>query len=251
MSAAQGISWRPWRFSLRFLLVLLALISMSLAWWLPATRRRQASVAALLGQVEEVQHDTRSGPPGTLAAILQLRAPPWLAARLGIDYFDSVQAILHTGGLGEGDRLNEIDQLAGLRTLSLVHTDVARTDLERIARCCALRALNLSESLRRDGDLAALSRLGQLETLDLSSTLISDASVDALAGLQTLRSLDVSFTRITADGASRLRRALPGCSVQWAPRRGPQPSGRPAAAVGGSQLAPRPEAGDLFRDAPP
>jgi hypothetical protein len=58
-------------------------------------------------------------------------------------------------------------------------------------------------------DLAALN----LKVLDLGGTRVSDSAVEQLAALDGLWKLRLTGTAVSAEGAARLRQALPNCEI--------------------------------------
>ena len=65
-----------------------------------------------------------------------------------------------------------------------------------------------------DADLATLHAFPYLQKLDLTGRPITDAAVPSISRLKKLRSLRVGGTKITDDGVSRLRAALPSCAIE-------------------------------------
>lgn len=66
-----------------------------------------------------------------------------------------------------------------------------------------------------DDDLEALRDLPNLQKLDLTDRPITDAAVPTLCRLRRLRVLKVCGTKTTENGISRLRAALPECTIEW------------------------------------
>lgn len=73
----------------------------------------------------------------------------------------------------------------------------------------SIQTLNLSDNKIRD--ISPLGALTTLETLDLRNNSISDLS--ALNGLSSLRALYLSGNPLTQEQISKLRTALPNCSI--------------------------------------
>jgi hypothetical protein len=63
-----------------------------------------------------------------------------------------------------------------------------------------------------------LESLPNLSRLDLNHSEVSDAAIPALAKLDSLKALWVDDTNITAQGAARLGKLLPGCTIRWRPK---------------------------------
>jgi len=65
-----------------------------------------------------------------------------------------------------------------------------------------------------DADLAGLCELRSLGALSLAGSHVTDAGLDRVAELRGLRELNLlGCPGVTAEGAARLRKALPGCEV--------------------------------------
>ncbi len=67
--------------------------------------------------------------------------------------------------------------------------------------------------------LAKFPAMAYVESLGLAGTAVTDASVECLTGFSKLRYLDIGFTKISAEGITRLRRALPRCDITYLPRK--------------------------------
>lgn len=129
-----------------------------------------------------------------------------------------------------------IDTLSKATDEGLAASDLSRTQILRLSRAGKLTDAALSSILSRAPHLAALRLDGAkitdkglldltnavslqrlaattLRELDLGSTKITDKSVPTLAALSGLTLLRVAATKVSAEGASTLKRALPGCNV--------------------------------------
>ena len=65
-----------------------------------------------------------------------------------------------------------------------------------------------------DADLEILRDFPGLQKLDLTGRPITDAAVPSISELANLRVLKMGGTRLTDDGVSRLRAALPSCVIE-------------------------------------
>ena len=145
---------------------------------------------------------------------------------------------LDLGGTAISDAgMEHLARLGGLRSLSLVGTRVSDAGLEPLKGLGELEMLDLSglpitgaglarlEGLKKlknltlvktrvgDAGLAHLKGLTGLQELSLISTDVGDEGLAHLEGLTHLRSLLVIRTRVTDAGAARLRKALPGLTI--------------------------------------
>lgn len=62
-------------------------------------------------------------------------------------------------------------------------------------------------------ELARLPAMGRVKSLTLEGTSVTDAGMKYLAKLHGLHTIDLRNTRVTAEGANRLKLALPNCQV--------------------------------------
>lgn len=151
-----------------------------------------------------------------------------------------------------------LEVVAGFPQLSwlvLYDTPIGDSGLSRLAGCTNLKRLVLSRTRVTDSGMACLSGLLQLEELHLSSTRVGDAGLEQVKGLTRLKVLFLfgtpvtdaglthldgltaleylniaGATHVTAEGVSRLKRALPRVSVA-----GLAPDGRPLDLAGLAQ----------------
>ncbi len=97
-----------------------------------------------------------------------------------------------------------------IHTLDLTRTRLSDDALTPLAAMTHLTRLDLKRNpTLGDGALVHLKNLAHLEYLNLYGTKVGDAGLEHLAGLKKLRNLYLFETECTADGADRLRAALP------------------------------------------
>lgn len=77
-----------------------------------------------------------------------------------------------------------------------------------------LLSLNMAQSAVTDAELAVMRKMTSLESLNLSETGLTDAAVDALSKLGPVKQIVLTQTAISPEGMSRLRKALPNCSIR-------------------------------------
>ena len=170
----------------------------------------------------------------------------------------ALQKLGATVDYGSGDRLIEVDldgkpatdadldnlaPLVDLKILNLSGTRITDQGLAKLAPLKRLKFLYLFKTDITDAGLAHLKELPRLEVLCLDQTLITDAGVRSLEALPRLEKLhvhswapltDASIESLskhvrlfelkiggpgfTEGGITRLREALPNCTVQYDPR---------------------------------
>ena len=101
-----------------------------------------------------------------------------------------------------------------LRQLTLQGVAAKGTCLAKLPHPEILASLSLTQSGVTDAEIAGLARLAHLETLNLNQTGVSDAAVADLSRLASLKRLMINQSRISDEGAERLRKALPHCTVR-------------------------------------
>ena len=81
-----------------------------------------------------------------------------------------------------------------------------------------LRFLTISGEKLPLSNLAQLQKFEKLQYLDFLDTDIVDNDVEDLKQLNQLRSLRLYRTRMTTEGVSQLKTALPNCVIHFMPR---------------------------------
>lgn len=253
MSDNRKLRWRPWRYSLRSLLVLTALTGIVCACWVVPVERQKSAVAAIREAGGHVSYNTGE-------ADLAHPAPQWVVDLLGIDYveqpkwafvamdgtrsalpnigrLESLQAVnvigasvgdqdltplgelphlrfLNLGGTRAGDEgLPWLENKERLERLELHGTATDDRAMRRIARLSHLTRLNLSRTHLTDAGLAHVQQLRNLQELHLNRTHVTDAGLMHLHTMQSLEFVSVNGSKVTKAGADELRRALPRCVV--------------------------------------
>ncbi len=175
---------RLWRFSLRSLLVLIAVIAAGVG----VAGRRVAEVRTERSVAAEIQ---RLG--GYLRFQERAPVPEWLTRWLGEDFFADLYLAEIDSPLLSDDTLVQLAKLRHLEWLLL--------DSDRIT----------------DRGLRRIAKLSELCRLDLASRHITDDGLAALETLRNLRWLALRRTQVTSQGVERLRSVLPDCEVHWDP----------------------------------
>lgn len=90
--------------------------------------------------------------------------------------------------------------------------------------------VGMESSTIRDSDIEPVRDLPRLRWLRLTLSGITDAGLQQLEGLTSLERLAIENTKVTEDGVTKFRRAVPNCKIEWTPpttatRKGP--SGTP------------------------
>ena len=236
MLATSTPQTRPrwFQFSLRALLVLIAVVAVLLAWIVSERRQSQHEQQIAEQLAKQGAKLTLGGPYDELS---QNRQPQGWFRRLARQV------------LGERILLAQITQqdfkdlspLAGLKNLKVLFLDSTQVnDLKLLAELKSLQGLSLESTPVDDltpltdlkqlrwlfldstsvNDLKPLSELKNLEELTLGSTFVSD--VNPLLGHLKLRNLDLGGTAVSSEQVNSLQKSLPNCKVEhWQRERKP------------------------------
>jgi hypothetical protein len=222
---------RRWlRFSLRGMLLIVAIFGIWLGVKVNAARRQAAAVAAILKAGGKVTFDyqmvpAKSGKPGQFDfdADAKPPTPPLLRTLFGEDFFRNVVGASLSGKINEDD----LDCLASLpRLVSLELNEVrvvppasrsprplADADLQVLRKLDQLQTLVVGGGMLRDADLAYIGELTRLKTLFIVSDAITNDGLRQLEGATSLRRVILWGTKVTPDGLRQLQTALPNASV--------------------------------------
>jgi internalin A len=110
-----------------------------------------------------------------------------------------------------------LEVLAGyaeLKHLTLRDVPAKGSALDKLPHPEKLVSLNMAQSGITDAEVAGLARMTSLEKLNLSETALTDAAVDTLSKLSSIKQMLLTQTGVSTEGMSRLRKALPECSIR-------------------------------------
>ena len=205
-------SWRYLWFGVRVLSILVLVLGFWLVWIMHLAKIQREAVAAIENDGGTVLYDWEwdnghSVPAG------QPRAPRWLVARIGVDFFGHVTVVKsRSPSLAQVGRLNRLQVLH----VNFLHKNTFTyfdTELESLKGLTNLSTLQLKYVRVSDAELANLEGLANLSTLHLNGTQVSDRGLVHLKGLTRLSRIEVRGTRVSDAGAKELRRALPGLKL--------------------------------------
>jgi WD40 repeat protein/serine/threonine protein kinase/Leucine-rich repeat (LRR) protein len=117
--------------------------------------------------------------------------------------------------------LANLKNLSRLKQLHLGGNGITDDGLVHLAGLRRLEELMINEPNVTDGGMVHLKDLRSLRRLELYDTAVSDAGLEHLTGLTRLESLDLTGTFVTAEGAAKLKEALPDCKIQFGQRDNP------------------------------
>ena len=219
MPSVPGRRPRWFQFSLRSLLIGVAVLAVWLGLQADRVRRERQAIAELrkLGCIVKTE------PFG----------PVWLRAALADGYVERAVEVhidpeelffrrtARNKAVLTDSALVHLKALKGLRFLALSNSDVTDKGLENLAGLTNLEWLYLHNNTLNaqgqtfyyvqltDAALVHLRQLTKLKVLLLDGTHVTDAGLENLEGLNSLRQLSVGRTAVTKEGIEDLRRALP------------------------------------------
>ena len=153
-----------------------------------------------------LRHLSLQGCPTTAAGLVQLKASPKLAEAL-------TNLSLARTQIGDADLIH-LQGLPKLQRLDLGGCPIRGPGLASLKGLTQLRELNLACPTLTDLFAEELGGLRQIEKLSLAGCSLTDDGLKPLYGLSNLRELDLSGTKVTAAGASALKKALPNCRIR-------------------------------------
>lgn len=202
-------SKRRWlKFSLRTMLIAIALFAVWLGPQVNRVREQRRAVERILGLGGSIFYGYQTDDSGGYLSRpqryqAQPHGPEWLSGWIGPDYFNSVVAVsLGTTEVSDDD-LAYLRGLPELRSLSLEKTHVSSEGLAHLKGLRHLRRLFLGSTDIEDEGLQHISHLTELEILQLNER-ITDAGLRQVESFRKLKHLTLNDTQITDHGLAHL-----------------------------------------------
>lgn len=196
------------RISLRLLLVVVALCSLSFAWIASATRRQKAAIATLAKHNTHVTYAGDASLPKKGLSIREKLAnalTPYVDIDLLLPVTEVRTTYLEQPSLARGARYSPVDvitvlaDLPSLERARLTHSEIRNEDLASLEGLRHLRHLDLSMTRLNEGALSPLDNL-DLVTLSLSRTRVNDDGLECVAKMTNLEFLNITRTKVTGNG---------------------------------------------------
>jgi hypothetical protein len=197
------------QFSLRGLLVLVAVCSVWLGIAFHRAREQARAVAVIAAHTDEfeVRYDFTDLDDQDSSDI-----PSWLLESLGIDFFHDVTSVFADNVTD--DLLKAIGGLSEVRRLELSGWSITNQGLAHLNRLKHLEELGVHSSpvTPLTCNLADPSALHRLKQLAITNENVTDAALQHFKRLPNLELLVLSDTSVTPAGVRQLQRAIPDCS---------------------------------------
>ena len=207
---------RWFRFSLRMMLVVVAVLCVWLAFTVNAARRQKEAVAAILRAGGTVSYDYQMVPVPVAPNDFNIntaampRTPAWLRSIFGDDFFCNVICVGFSVS-GADFKLARITDLPSIRRFGVRSIPAASgggkaqmhlrdEDLAVFGQLSQLQDLTLFGQEIEGPGLKSLVGLKHLNHIGLHSTFISDAGLEQVGKLTTLQNIILSADRISDDG---------------------------------------------------
>jgi hypothetical protein len=200
------------RFSLRALLIVVAICSVWLGIAFHRAREQARAVAGIKAVPGYVFYDFQVDAAEGIDPSATSDVPSWLLDSLGVDFFHNVTVVGFEGPPVTDDQLAAIESLGELEYL-VVGPYVSSKGLVHLRGLTKLLSLNVASSAIDDAGLRHLAALQRLEYLAIQGAPITDSGLEHLKGLENLRDLTLHNTQVTSAGARALSQSLPDCAM--------------------------------------
>ena len=211
---------RRWlRFSLRSLLVVIAVLCIWLGMEVNRVREQKQAVEMITRLGGRVSYDywdnairqpgirqrmamanIQQGPP----VVIEPPGPKWLRGLVGDEYFQNLSTVGFVDTPVTDADLELLKNQNSLWCLRLWETQITDTGLRHIRRLRNLLILDLRNAHVTDAGLVHIGKLNNLRGLGLGYTQVTDAGLEHVRRLADLESLGLSHTRVTDDGIAHL-----------------------------------------------
>ncbi len=199
---------RRWlQFSLRFLLLLIAVVAIPLAWKVNRVRNQRAVLAEIQrlggGALYDYERNynvglsSRAGPSG----------PAWLRDLLGVDYFADVVGVNISGPEVTDETLARIAGLPHLQFFSAQSDQITDRGVAILAKSSKeLTSVSVASKQLTVTSVDCLQSLPNLYWLECSGRQVDDSWVPNITNLKTVQCVELNDTRVKNDGIAELVR---------------------------------------------
>jgi hypothetical protein len=202
-----------YRYSVRGLLVFVAVVALFLGTLTNRAKRQQHAVQAIEADYGRVMYDFQETRKDYFDTRARNNAPAWLISALGVDYFNSVVLVDLDSPKVTNSTLDHLSALPGLKTLHISNASISSDGLGKLKGLNSLQTLTLNTDGIDDSALKYISKLPSLKTLELHGAHISDQGCLPLRVMAQLEILWLNETDVSEQGIEKLRDALPRCKI--------------------------------------
>jgi Leucine-rich repeat (LRR) protein len=198
---------RPWfRFSLRFLLLLVAVVAVPLAWKVNRARNQRLVVAEIERLNGHMYYDyERNFNVGLSTSVVpQPPGPNWLREFLGIDYFADIVHVNVRGPQVANDTLARIASLPHLQLLGVDSDRITDRGVAMVASSKELISFGVASKSVTVASIDHLQGLPNLQFLRCSGSQVNDSWIEHIARLKSLDTLALNHTQVTDQGLAGL-----------------------------------------------
>jgi hypothetical protein len=205
------------RFSLRGLLVLVAICSVWFGIVFSRAREQARAVAAIKAVGGQVYYDYQFADWYNINYSAKSPTPTWFLDAVGIDFVHEVDGVRFEQRITDDD-LAALESLPQIRILWIQAGKITNRGLGRLGALTQLQSLLISSTSEDssgfdDSGLTQLRSLHGLRLLGILGTKISDNGLQSLKALVKLDGLLLCNTRVTRGGVQDLSKSIPKCSI--------------------------------------
>jgi hypothetical protein len=211
------------QFTLRGLLLLIAICSVGLGLAFHRARQQSRAVAAIQSFHGYVFYDFQGVDSDSFNQWGTSKVPGWLLDSLGVDFFHNVTLVAFDVGPVTDDVLAPLFTLRKVRYLFFDSSLVTDAGLAHLKGLEKLQVLRMSAGENEtggfdtpdftDAGLAEIAELRDLQELTIDHAVISDRGLQHLTSLSNLRFLKLGDTKVTRAGTEALSKSLPDCYI--------------------------------------
>ncbi len=192
---------RRFRFTLRRLMVFVAIFAIVLGWYVHRVREQQRAVEV----VSRLGGTVWYAWPGV--GISPERCPIWMQrvfSAIGEDYLFPVWGVKLSKRRATDADLKQLEPLRHLSYLELKGTDITDAGLVYLKGFPKLNNLHLDGTRVSDDGMDTVATFHRLSMLSIPNTTITDVGLAKLSGKTKMRMLVLDATGVTGDGLAHL-----------------------------------------------
>jgi len=212
--AANPPGRKLFRFGMRTLLALVALVALWLAYTMRSVRTQRDAVAVIQSSGGTILYDYHENGLRTWSTSGTPSGPGWARKFLGPEYFDRVVYVGLFNTPDNDEWIEGFNRLKDVKTLLLSGSHVTDTTLIKMDRSDSLLELHLTNTAVTDEGLRALGKFPNLRWLIANGTSVTDEGMIHLLVLRDLQDVNVANTRVSKEAVDRLRANIAKRSVE-------------------------------------